>query len=89
MVGITDRKVLYKNKRYGIYGCPRCHALNITNLFQKTHKCTKCGKANRLDRVNILFGSDDFKEAQTYLQELKKQEALKKGFRDFTRADQL
>jgi len=89
MARVTDRKVLYKKKRYGIYGCPHCHALNITNLFQKTHTCTKCWKTNRLDKANILFGSDDLKEAQTYLQTLKIQDALKKGVRDFTHADQL
>ena len=58
-------------------------------MYQKSHICIKCNQTLRLDKVHLLFDSDKIAEAQAYLQELKKQDALKKGDGEFTSADKL
>lgn len=64
---MISHKVLYKKKRYGIIGCLKCHTLNITNLFQKTHKCLGCGCEIPIDKVHVIFGSDNVREVSAYL----------------------
>ena len=62
----TKRRDLYNKKRYGVFFCPECHVFNISNMFQKRHTCNKCGKSIKLNKVHILFDSDEFKAVQIY-----------------------
>jgi tetrahydromethanopterin S-methyltransferase subunit G len=58
-------------------------------MFQKGHTCTGCSKSVTLDKVHILFDSDDIQEVKAYLQELKRRNAFKKGELEFVTADRL
>lgn len=86
---MSNRQALYRKKRYGVFGCLYCHTWNISNLFQKGHVCTNCGRTIKLEKVDIVFGSDNVKEAQAYLQDVKKRDALKRGTASFISADKL
>lgn len=83
------RRELYKRKSYAIFACYHCHQWQYSNMFQKTHKCVKCGKTLYLAKVNPVFETDDIDKTIQFLQKLKKQAGLRKGWGEFVTADEL
>ncbi|UCH02401.1 MAG: hypothetical protein JSV20_01005 [Candidatus Bathyarchaeota archaeon] len=58
-------------------------------MLQKTHKCVNCRKNLLLSKVNPVFETDKINEAIHLIQEMKKQEGLRKGWGKFVTADKL
>jgi len=58
-------------------------------MFQKSHACTNCRRTLNLEKVHVVFETDNMVEARAYLQELKKRDASKTPTIEFTTADKL
>lgn len=86
---MSSRKQLYRRKKYGVFGCNRCHGWQLSNQFQKTHKCPYCGRILRLDKVHIIYETDDPEEAVEYVKELKMRRAQRRGEPELITADKL